>query len=436
MKTLGFIFMIVAATSVAHGASTFPTADAVFPDLEMESVQLGQLLFYDPILSGNKNIACATCHHPSLGTSDGVSLGIGEGGIGLGMKRQHDPNNPPEARIPRNAPALWNLGATEFTVMFHDGRIEANPDKPNAMRTPLGEEMAVGFKSPLAAQAMFPVLSADEMAGQFSENDVSKAVRMGQNSQVGGAWDIIAARIESIPAYRALFDVQIGHETPITFPHIANVIADFIAFEWRADDSLFDRHLRGEAELDGPALLGMELFYGDAKCGSCHSGQFQTDHAFHAIAMPQLGPGKALAFESHARDTGRMAVTGKTQDAYAFRTPSLRNLSVTGPYGHAGAYSDLRDVVEHHLSPVASLENYDPARSTLPAFTEVGDWRIQTNPGEISDIASASELVPNHSLSESDVDALMAFLATLEDTKMGQGRLGIPKRLPSGLPLD
>ncbi|MEY8097140.1 cytochrome-c peroxidase [Falsihalocynthiibacter sp. S25ZX9] len=436
MKPICFVFAFLGTTALADVASTLPTANAVFPDLEAANVQLGQFLFYDPILSGNKNIACATCHHPSLGTADGVSLGIGEGGIGLGMKRIHDPKNPPEARIPRNAPALWNLGATEFTVMFHDGRIEASPDKPSAMRTPLGVEMVTGFKSPLAAQAMFPVLSADEMAGHYSENDVSKAVRMGQSSQEGGAWDIIAARVENIPEYRAMFDAQIGSETPITFQHIANVIADFIAFEWRADDSLFDRHLRGEGALEGAALLGMELFYGEAQCGTCHSGQFQTDHAFHAIAMPQLGPGKAAPFENHVRDTGRMGVTGKSQDAYAFRTPSLRNLSVTGPYGHAGAYSDLRDVVEHHLSPVASLENYDPALARLPAFSEVEDWRIQADEKEVSDIAAVSELAPNHGLTDSDVDALMAFLATLDDTKMGQGRLGIPQRVPSGLPLD
>lgn len=436
MKTLGLLVVFWGAVAVADSATNYPTANAEFPALDMGAVELGQLLFYDPILSGNKNIACSTCHHPSLGTSDGVSLGIGEGGIGLGMERRFDPKNPPEERIPRNAPALWNLGATEFTVMFHDGRIEASPDRPSDMRTPLGEEMVTGFKSPLAAQAMFPVLSADEMAGQYSENDVSKAVRMGQNSQEGGAWDIIAARVEEIPEYRELFDAQIGQDTPITFQHIANTIADFIAFEWRADDSLFDRHLRGEAQLEGAALAGMDLFYGKAQCGTCHSGQFQTDHGFHAIAMPQIGPGKSAPFESHFRDVGRMGVTGKPKDAYAFRTPSLRNLSVTGPYGHAGAYADLRAVVEHHLSPVAALENYTPTMSLLPEFEESEDWKIHEDDVEISAIASASEQVAIPAFSDDEVDAIMAFLATLEDTRDGKGRLGSPTRVPSGLSLD
>lgn len=157
-----------------------------FDPPDMHSVHLGQLLFYDPILSGNRNISCATCHHPDHGTSDGVSLGIGEGGVGLGPDRVVDPGNPPEQRIPRNSPGLWNLGAQEFTTFFHDGRLGDDPTQPNGIRTPLGAHMLPGFDSALAAQAMFPVLSPDEMAGHYSENDVSQAVRLGLISQPGG----------------------------------------------------------------------------------------------------------------------------------------------------------------------------------------------------------------------------------------------------------
>ena len=126
-----------------------------FPAPDMAAVELGQLLFYDPILSGNRNISCATCHHPRFGTGDGLSLGLGEGGIGLGPERRADPANLPEQRIPRNAPGLWNLGAPEFTVMFHDGRLEDHPDHPGGIRTPLGDDMVAGFDDALAAQAMF-----------------------------------------------------------------------------------------------------------------------------------------------------------------------------------------------------------------------------------------------------------------------------------------
>ncbi|TDQ54595.1 di-heme cytochrome c peroxidase, partial [Phaeovulum veldkampii DSM 11550] len=79
------------------------------------------MLFWDAELSGNRNIACASCHHPRFGTSDGVSLGIGEGGTGLGPERRAIPENHPEQRIPRNSPALWNVGARGFTALFADG---------------------------------------------------------------------------------------------------------------------------------------------------------------------------------------------------------------------------------------------------------------------------------------------------------------------------
>ena len=69
-----------------------------------ESVALGQLLFFDPLsISGNKNISCATCHHPDLGTADGVALSIGEGGMSLGIEQKSDNKNLPTQRIGHNA---------------------------------------------------------------------------------------------------------------------------------------------------------------------------------------------------------------------------------------------------------------------------------------------------------------------------------------------
>ena len=250
----------VLLAAVPASAMDLPQPAPAMPKPDMREVRLGQLLFYDPILSGNREVACATCHHPRFGTSDGLSLGLGDGARGLGPERRVDPKNLPEQRIPRNSPALFNLGFPEFNRMFHDGRLEADPTRPGGIRTPLGADMERGFDSVLAAQTMFPVLSGDEMAGHYSENDVAKAVRMGRLTGPGGAWDIISGRIEAIPEYRSAFDEVIGAEEPIRFTDISNVLAEFIAFEWRADDSPFDRHLRGEQALEGAALRGMELF--------------------------------------------------------------------------------------------------------------------------------------------------------------------------------
>ncbi|NVO54711.1 cytochrome-c peroxidase [Rhodobacteraceae bacterium B1Z28] len=417
------------AFNAASAQELGPRPEFVEPDIE--KAQLGQLLFYDPILSGNRNTSCATCHHPNLGTSDGLSLGIGEGGIGLGTERRIDSNNRPEQRIPRNSPGLWNLGAKEFTTFFHDGRLETDPDQPNGIRTPLGTHMRSGFQSALAAQAMFPVLSPDEMAGHYSENDVSKAVRLGLLTQDGGAWDLIAARVAAIPEYEQRFE-DVMPDPEITFTAIANVIADFIAFEWRADNSPFDRAMQGNEELSDEAQRGMQLFYGKAACSSCHSGWLQTDHAFHSIAMPQIGPGKAARFENHVRDDGRLRVTGNTSDAFAFRTPSLRNVTLTAPYGHNGAFAKLEDVIRHHLDPVRSLNAYSMELAVLPDFQGAEDQLPLLDTGNMQAIAEANALNPT-SLTDQDISAILSFLSSLEDPAV---RLGVPKEVPSGLVVD
>lgn len=416
-------------------AGELPRPATGFAEPDMDQVRLGRLLFYDPVLSGGRSVSCATCHHPRFATSDGLSLGLGDGAHGLGPARKADPANLPEERVPRNATALFNLGAAEFTVMFHDGRLEADPDRPSGLRTPLEDDMVLGFDGVLSAQAMFPVLSPDEMAGHYGESDVSQAVRQGFLTGEDGAWRIIAARIAAIPDYRAGFDGVIGPDAPIRFTDIANAIAAFIAFEWRADDSPFDRYLRGEAPLPAQAAAGMGLFYGKAGCGTCHSGPFQTDHGFHAIAMPQIGPGKKGRFETHFRDIGRMRVTGDPADEYRFRTPPLRNVALTAPYGHDGAYATLEAVVRHHLDPVASLRGYDPAQAILPDLPGHDDFPVLADPAETDRIAAANELAPI-ALSEAEIAQILAFLEALTDPASITGRLGVPGAVPSGLPVD
>ena len=430
-----FGLMVAMAADVASaGELPAPLTDADFAPVNEAEARLGQLLFYDPILSGNRNLSCATCHNPAFGTGDGLSLGIGDGGIGLGLRRVANPDNMPEQRIPRNAPSLFNLGAYEFTALFYDGRIEIDPDRPGGMRTPLDADMVTGFASMLSAQTMFPVLSADEMAGHYSENDVAQAVRRGVITGEGGAWDIIARRVSDISAYADEFAAVYEHiDAPeqIAFTDISNAIAAFMEFEWRSDTAPFDAVLRGEATLPEPAATGMDLFYGKAGCAACHSGPLLTNHRFYAMGAPQIGPGKAARFETHARDEGRFRVTGDPADLYAFRTPSLRNVALTGPYGHAGAHSDLRSFVEAHIDPVAGLQNYDLTQAVLPDLS-VDDAR---GLADFDTIASAVRYDPPD-ISDAEVTALIAFLNTLTDPVAMTGRLGVPETVPSGLPVD
>lgn len=417
------IFLILLTTAVTAQSLPDAVTDADFRPVDLAEAQLGQLLFYDPILSGNRNVACATCHHPAFGTADGLSLGLGDGGIGLGPKRVADPDNLPEQRIPRNAPALFNLGAHEFQVMFHDGRIAVDPEKPGGLRTPMGAEMTEGFSTLLSAQTMFPVLSADEMAGHASENDVSKAVRQGLITGEDGAWNILSRRVADIPEYATAFQTVYAHinvPADIAFTDISNAIAAFMELEWRADKSPFDVMLRGEATLPEPAVSGMALFYGEAGCAGCHAGPFQTDHDFHVMGAPQIGPGKAAKFENHTRDDGRFRVTGREEDRFAFRTPSLRNVTLTAPYGHAGAHARLDDFIAHHADPTAG---YDQGQAILPDLA-VEDFSIV-------DVAIGRDAQAD--LTPSDIAALVAFLEALTDPVATTGVLGIPATVPSGL---
>ncbi|MBL4811763.1 MAG: cytochrome-c peroxidase [Rhodobacteraceae bacterium] len=427
-----FGLVAVQARAEARFVLPAPISDADFPEINIEEAALGQLLFYDPILSGNREVACATCHHPAFGTSDGLSLGLGDGGIGLGTARVADPDNLPEARVARNAQALWNVGALEYAAMFHDGRVEADAERPSGMRTPLEEEMLVGLNSMLATQAMFPVVSPDEMAGHYSENEVSQAVRQGILTGPGGAWDLIAQRVRDIGEYEQLFVAVYGHinaADDIGYPDISNAIAAFMAHEFRSDTSPFDAVLRGAARLEGAALEGLSSFYRPNSCSACHSGPFQSDHSFHAMGAVQIGPGKAARFESHARDTGRFRVTGNLADLYAFRTPSLRNVALTGPYGHAGAESDLATFIARHTG---RRDAYDRASAVLPALEGVQDWRILDDAAERAAVAAAMDS-PRQMQSSQEIANLVAFLQTLTDPVALTGRMGVPETVPSGL---
>ncbi|MFQ6551919.1 cytochrome-c peroxidase [Aestuariibius insulae] len=432
---LSLPFAALATTLLADGMPA-PVDPADYAAADPDEIALGQLLFYDPILSGNRAVSCASCHHPAFATSDGLALGLGDGGRGLGPARRADPTNLPEQRIPRNSPALFNLGHAEFTTLFHDGRIEVRAD--GTLRTPLGDDMSEGFASILSAQTMFPVLSPDEMAGHYSENEISQAIRMGRITGEGGAWHLISGRVAGIPAYAEAFRIYPHIDAPedIAFTDISNAIAAFIAHEWRSEDSPFDAHLRGERPLAGAAAEGMALFYGEAGCAACHSGPFQTDHGFHAMGAPQIGPGKAARFESHARDEGRFRVTGEPADLYAFRTPSLRNVTRTGPWGHAGTHANLRAFLRDHADPKAGSGRIAGLIETvrLPDLP-VEDFRIAGDAAETRRIADAAIGV-TATLSERDLDALMSFLAALDDPVALEGRLGSPDAVPSGLPVD
>ncbi|EDQ33221.1 Cytochrome c peroxidase [Hoeflea phototrophica DFL-43] len=413
-----------------------PLTNADFHDFDPALAEIGRLLFYDPILSGNRNISCGTCHHHDLATGDGLALGVGEGGEGLGIKRTTGRGDARiEKRVPRNASPMFNLGLREIRVLFHDGRLSVDDIFGNGFNSPAEEYLPSGLKGILAAQALFPLTSETEMAGNPEENKVAGAAY----DRIDHVWPLLMERVWAIPAYVDLFrqaDPSIERAGDLTIAHVANALGDFINSEWRVTDSAFDRYLAGDpTALPPQAMSGMELFYGKAGCSSCHAGQMMSDQGFHALALPHFGPGRTRVFDPYVRDVGRMAESNRLEDAYRFRTPMLRNVALTGPWGHNGAYATLEGIVRHHLDPVAGFENWQPDMVQLPADERLGpvDFIAFEDSRERARLKTRIDIVPV-ALDDSEVAELIAFLHALSGN--AKGRLGRPETVPSGLPVD
>jgi cytochrome c peroxidase len=213
------------------------------------------------------------------------------------------------------------------------------------------------------------------------------------------------------------------------FEHAANAIAAYEIAAFSFDDSPWDRYLKGDREaLSSRAKEGALLFYGEAGCSECHSGSLLTDQQFHNIAVPQLGPGK----QEGGIDYGRFLETNDPDDKFAFRTPPLRNVTLTGPWMHNGSYVKLEDVIRHHLAPENGLRNYDPSRLPEPFRSMVHQEEalqeeiLQTVDERISG---------SRELSSEEISYLMAFLEALTSpSAVDLGHL-VPESVPSGLPV-
>ena len=394
------------------------------PPTNVAKVALGKALFFDKILSGNENISCATCHHPALATSDGLSLGAGEGGAGLGPLRVYpldDENNP--VIIPRNAPDLFCRA--DFRSMFWDGRVE---EIDGQFFSPAGASLLPGLDNVLAVQACFPVTSRDEMRGHGDSNELAEIA----DTDVQAIWAGLMDRLLANPTYVNLFQAAypVKDAADFTFAHAANAIAEFEIKSWTLLDSPFDRFLAGDdTAMTAQQKTGMALFYGTARCATCHSGPLLSDELYHNTGVIQLGPGKGDGVDGKA-DYGREQVTGDPQDRYRFRTPPLRNVTATGPWTHAGGFTNLRATVARYNNIRAAINNYD--ESPLPQVLEDTVNRAETP----NILASLDARMPPNPLSPQEIDSIVAFLGALTSPTLPQlPQRDIPASVPSGLPV-
>ena len=427
----------VAAT---HDLAPIGQAPAQDPAL----VALGEALFFDKELSGNRDISCATCHHPLLHGGDGLALSIGTRGKGLGTARILGDGLP---LIPRNAPEIFNRGSALWTTMFWDGRVAQESDY---FGSPAADHLPEGLVNALAVQAMFPVTSRDEMRGHAGEVTWLKPDRQLRVANAAAAsgpednelaeiadadlpaiWSALTVRLQAIPEYETLFQAAYPDmtEAELGFEYAANAIAAYEIAAFSFNDSPWDRYLAGESDaLSKEAKSGALLFYGEAGCGECHSGVLLTDQEYHNIAAPQMGPGK----DESGLDYGRYLETADPGDKFAFRTPPLRNIALTGPWLHNGAYANLEAVVRHHLNAAESLQNY--YGDHLP-FRVKQTLRMETD--VVDDVLSTLDplLAEPRNLTDGEFEQLMAFLHALTSPSAVDLSGLVPQSVPSGLPI-
>lgn len=300
------------------GAMPVPADNPQTPD----NVELGKMLFFDKRLSADNSMACATCHDPARGWSDGLPSCAGCGG--------------------RNTTSLFNSGYEAF---------------------PAWDGFAASLEEHNGAALTFPPFGA-------GADKVPQLVE----------------ELAEVPEYRQRFGTVFGGE--ISDTTIARALAAFerslLVFK-----SPYDRFQGGDkGALTKAQQDGLALFNGKAGCSACHVPPLFTDNRFHALGVPQVG---ALG-----EDPGRFAVTGDEADRGAFRTPTLRNVTLTAPYMHNGALATLDDVI---------------------AFYDAGGGPVPGRPGPA--------IGPLH-LSPQERKALVAFLMSLTDPAVDIGLPAIP----------
>jgi cytochrome c peroxidase len=386
---------------------------------------LGQALFFDPELSGNRDIACSTCHSPSLATSDFISLAIGTGGVGIGPNRVL----PEERRLfPRNTSDLFNRGYAEFAQLNWDGAIR--PNGSGGFTDPEDWEsidFPDGFRDALAAQAISMISDRDLMAGRRGDLDVD-----GNTNEFGGweddelpvLWDAVVARLQG-PEWTSLIEAAGLESSALRITDVGNALSEFQAHAFLSSDTPFDRYLSGDSDaISDEARTGAWLFVGRAGCSGCHSGPHLTDQAYHNIGIPQVGLGQE---DEEPMDYGLGRQTNVPEERFQFRTPPLRNTVFTGPWMHDGAYTTLRAAVEHHVDCDGSLTSYDP-RQLKPELQHT----FRNQPIQLQRIRSTLDDPCGVSLEAIEVDALLAFLDALTDPAAEDLAAIVPDSVPSG----
>ena len=297
------------STQIQSAQNSLPQPDRVASPADNPSslakVELGRLLFWDPILSGDKDVACATCHHPDFGYAESLDISVGVNGVGLGSTRHFNQGN----SIPfvqRNSQSVLN---TAFNGIDEQGDYDPQT-------APMFWDLRA---KGLEEQALMPILTYEEMRGDdYAEDEIL---------------DEVVARLKSISEYQTLFAEAFSEQQAISSENLGKALAAFQR-TLVATNSPYDRYIAGDLNaMTSRQIEGMRAFE-NVGCAECHSGPMFSDFQVHVLGVP---------------DNNKLPESDQGLDqTYAFRTASLRNLEYTAPYMHSGVFSSLRDVLRFY----------------------------------------------------------------------------------------
>lgn len=372
-----FRLSVLAALTLGIGTlGAVVSGDA--PKVPQTEAELGALLFHDVNLSANRTQSCASCHDPANGFADPRGMAsLGDDGLSLGDR------NAPTASYAALSPAFHRDAEGKWKGgQFLDGRAAT-----------------------LADQAGGPPLNP---------------VEMGMPDKAA-----VADRLREDPVYAAafqdLYGAGIWQDPEAAFAAMTQAIAAFEETEVFAPfDSKYDRFLRGEVELTQQEELGRLLFFSQqfTNCNLCHQvgrGQMDkhetfTDYRYHNIGVPQNAELRAMnGVPPDQVDNGLLDNPAVTDPGARgkFRTPTLRNVAVTGPYMHNGAFQDLRTVILFYNS-------YNSKAAARQINPETG---APFGPPPVPGTLAQEELTHGPALDDERIDALVAFLKTLTDAR-------------------
>jgi cytochrome c peroxidase len=375
--------------AVKHSVSALPSTQQApgYNPTTPAKVALGRLLFWDPLLSGPQDVACATCHHPQNGYAEDRDLSLGVTGIGLGRFRRQAPGSSIPI-VKRNSPTVLNIA-------FSGSDPAGSYDPATA---PMFWDMRV--KS-LEKQALEPLKALEEMReNTYPEGDEAVAK--------------VVAKLQANAEYQSLFAGAFGSEQPVNAENLGRAIAAFMR-SLLANNSPFDRYMRGDrSAMTEKQVRGMQRFE-EIGCIRCHNGPMFSDYKLHVMgvpdnpALPASDGGAQKPPCPASPQEPRTAASRAACDSYAFRTASLRNLQFTFPYGHNGTSRTLSAVVGFYESTIAGS-----SRNPNVRYEELDPLLRELK-----------------NVDEEDVD-LIEFLYALSD---GSFDRTIPERVPSGLPV-